>query len=257
MFSAITKSKDQDINRSTLLMRLGLLGIISFLLALAGPFGTFQAGEFLDRLLYWSILSGVSASIAWGVKGVVMKRLTHLPFVRKECVVILATTLLLTPFLWIWTMLVFPGQNVAAPNMIWMGGIVLLVCVSISALLHRAAIVMKYANSPVESAANVARIVKRLPETFEGKIIHLTVDGHIVRVITDADTFELRMRFADAVDEVSELDGIFTHRSHWVALAEIANVGSVNGRPCLLMSNGEEVPVSRKYQPALEALGIL
>jgi DNA-binding LytR/AlgR family response regulator len=85
----------------------------------------------------------------------------------------------------------------------------------------------------------------------------LSVDGHIVRVVTDAGIFDLRMRFTDAIEEVLELDGVCTHRSHWVVLTEIANVGTVNGRSCLLLSNGDEVPVSRKYQPELEMRGIL
>jgi DNA-binding LytR/AlgR family response regulator len=130
-------------------------------------------------------------------------------------------------------------------------GGVLLICASISAILCNVPLVIKFENPSIRTKQGQARIVKRLPEDFEGKIVRLSVDGHIVRVVTDAGIFDLRMRFTDAIEEVLELDGVCTHRSHWVVLTEIANVGTVNGRSCLLLSNGDEVPVSRKYQPGL------
>ena len=85
----------------------------------------------------------------------------------------------------------------------------------------------------------------------------MAIYGHIVRVITNVGTFDLRMRFSDAVDEVSEITGICAHRSHWVALAEIAETITVKGRPFLVLSNGDMVPVSRKYEPDLGVLGVL
>ena len=103
----------------------------------------------------------------------------------------------------------------------------------------------------------VARLVCRLPEDFCGKIVHLAIDGHIVWVIINVGTFDLRMRFSDAVDEVAEITGICAHRSHWVAIAKITETITVKGRPCLVLSNGDMVPVSRKYEPDLGVLGIL
>lgn len=50
----------------------------------------------------------------------------------------------------------------------------------------------------------VARLVRRLPEDFCVKIVHLAIDGHIVWVIINVGTFDLQMRFSDALDEVSE-----------------------------------------------------
>ena len=111
----------------------------------------------------------------------------------------------------------------------------LLICASISAILCNVPLVIKFENPTIRTKQGQARIVKRLPENFDGKIVRLSVDGHIVRVVTDAGIFDLRMRFTDAIEEVLELDGVCTHRSHWVVLTEIANVGTVNGRSCLLL----------------------
>lgn len=240
-----------------LLVRFGLIIIVSVLFTLAGPFGTFQAGEIIERFAYWFVLNFVSLATALGVKYAVVKHFAPRSVVAVECLAILITTLLFTPFLWYWTMTMFPGLIATPPTMLWMGGIVLIICSSISALLHSVPFLMDLTNQPIKPEVIEARIIRRLPASFDGKIVHLSVDGHIVRVFTDRGVFELRMRFADAVEEVSELDGVCIHRSHWVVLAEIVNVGTVNGRPYLLLSNGEEVPVSRKYQPNLETRGIL
>lgn len=261
MFSTILKFDVTDptmgTKRTIFFVGFGMLFVVSLLFSLIGPFGTFQVGDFIDRLMYWFVVNGVSISIALSIKHFVVRDLDHWPPIGKESVIILGITLLFTPLLWYWTMFIFPGLIVAPPSMLWIGGIVLTTCASMSVLLHGALFFMRYADQSTDVVAATARIVRRLPETFDGKIIHLNVDGHIVRVMTNVGSFELRMRFADAVDEVSELDGICTHRSHWVAVSEIVNVGWVSGRPSLHLSNGQEIPISRKYQPNLEAIGIL
>jgi hypothetical protein len=67
-----------DARRRTFLVRLGLLIITSLLFTLAGPFGTFQAGGFFDRLLYWFGVNGVSILIAVNVKKFGFKKICTL-----------------------------------------------------------------------------------------------------------------------------------------------------------------------------------
>jgi hypothetical protein len=254
-----TRNPFSNIKRNAFLVMFGLIVIVSILFTLAGPFGTFQVGHTTERFIYWFVLNGVSFTMALGSKYLIIKCLDPKSVVAIECLTILATTLLFTPFLWCWTVTMFPDLITTSPNILWMGGVVLIICSSISILFHGASFVMgtSISISPVVSEGVGARLLRRLPTNFDGKIIHLSADGHIVRAFTDTGVFELRMRFSDAVEEVSELDGVCIHRSHWVVLAEIVNVGAVNGRPCLLLSNGEELPVSRKHQTNLEARGIL
>ena len=200
------------------LVRFGLVLLISFLFTLAGPFGTFRTGLFLERFGYWFVLNGVSLSIALGVKSVSMNFFNPRTVIERECLIVLITTLLFTPFLWYWTTMMFPGLADDPPSILWMGGGVLLICASISAILCNVPLVIKFENPTIRTKQGQARIVKRLPENFDGKIVRLSVDGHIVRVVTDAGIFDLRMRFTDAIEEVLELDGVCTHRSHWVVL---------------------------------------
>ncbi len=100
-------------------------------------------------------------------------------------------------------------------------------------------------------------IHRRLPETFDGDILHLTVRDHFVDVIATNSTHTLRLRFADAVAEMEPIDGFCTHRSHWVNRKAISDVERDNGRIFLRLVNGTQVPVSRKFRPHLEDAGLI
>nr|WP_235789874.1 LytTR family DNA-binding domain-containing protein [Ruegeria pomeroyi] len=101
------------------------------------------------------------------------------------------------------------------------------------------------------------RIYKRLPEGFSEQILRLTVRDHSVDVVTDQGVHTIRSRFGDAIDEMSPIAGHCTHRSHWVTEAAIESVERSGGKTHLRLTNGDLIPVSRKYRPGLEDAGII
>ena len=100
----------------------------------------------------------------------------------------------------------------------------------------------------------VPRLQRRL-ENKQAEIVRLTVHDHFVIVITDKGQEQLRMRFADAVDEMAPLAGYCTHRSHWVPADTIVGYEKDCGKHFLRLTNGDLVPISRKYYPNLQAAG--
>ena len=104
-------------------MQFGLLAVTTILFALAVPFGTFQAGAFTDRLIYWFVLNYLSIFWAASTKGLATKHLNNWSFLSNESLVIVMIRLLFTPFLWFWTLSMFPGLITGLPTMILMGGI--------------------------------------------------------------------------------------------------------------------------------------
>jgi len=80
---------------------------------------------------------------------------------------------------------------------------------------------------------------------------------HFVDVITDTGTQTLRLRFADAVDEMEPAKGFLTHHSHWMSQDAIEGVERQDGKLFLRLNNNDIVPVSRTYRPALADAGIL
>ncbi|MDG1472772.1 MAG: LytTR family DNA-binding domain-containing protein [Ascidiaceihabitans sp.] len=237
-------------------VRIGVLGMISVLFAIAGPFGTYEAGDFGERLLYWMVLIAISLVDAICIKALISKYFARFSFLTRECLVILAMTAVFTAFLQVWTQAAFPGLTVSPPGYLLLASEVLVICAALSVIIYWVPQIARPAEQQ-ESVAQQPRLARRLPHDFSGQILRLTVNGHIVLVVTSQGSFDLRMRFADAVEEIAGLTGYFTHRSHWVNQSAVSHVIMRKGRPVLVMKNQDEVSVSRKYQTNIEAAGLL
>jgi hypothetical protein len=101
------------------------------------------------------------------------------------------------------------------------------------------------------------RVLERLPFDKRGALISLSVSDHYVEVVTTKGSELLLLRLSDAMAETGNIEGIQVHRSHWVALDQVASAKRDGAKAVLTMSNGQEVPVSRTYVPVLKETGIL
>ena len=233
--------------------------VISILLGISGPFGTFIHGDFGDRLVYWTVLVVVSWVLAELIMVVTDRVFAHSLLVR-ETAAISVFTALFTPFLIGWTVLVLPSHAANLFQWAVLAAYVFAISVVISVIRHGIPYWMGALYGPAreeEAATRPARLLRRLPDGFEGEVLRISADGHRVEVVTNSARFELRMRLADAVDEMRPVEGLCVHRSHWVAAEAVRDVVEAKGRPVLVLKNGDEVPVGAKYQPALEDAGWL
>jgi len=105
--------------------------------------------------------------------------------------------------------------------------------------------------------ARAAPFLERIPERLGRNLLHLHMQDHYVEVHTDEGSDLLLLRFRDAIREVDGLDGAQVHRSHWVAHPAVAGVERRSGRIALRLVNGNRVPVSRSFAPALRERGWL
>ena len=97
-----------------------------------------------------------------------------------------------------------------------------------------------------------ARFLDRLPAALGRDVVYLKVRSHYVNVVTTAGSGALLMRFADAVAELGD-QGMQVHRSYWVARRHVVGIERRADRTVLLLTAGEEVPVSRTYLAAVRA----
>lgn len=240
--------KRLDINSATLI---GAGAVLPALLAAhAAPFGAGDIG-FWSRVGFWSLVTGAGWLIVGGclrfAEAHGCERRRYLRDLMAVCLI----TLLFAPVLWLlcglWAIPVsgrFPGFAV----MVQYGAIF-----ACGILVLRRGIAAGAAPDP----APAPRILRRLPAGRDERIVRLTVRDHYVDIVTSARTYTLRMRFGDAIDEMEPVRGHCTHRSHWVVEDAISSVERHGGRVQLKLTNGNVVPVSRKYRPSLEAAGIL
>lgn len=113
------------------------------------------------------------------------------------------------------------------------------------------------AADPEPEQPEAPRLMRRLPDGTVGPVLRLSASDHFVEVVLPAETHSLRMRFADAIEEMDGVAGYCAHRSHWVAQAAITQVERDGARILLRLINDDTIPVSRTYRPRLEKAGIL
>lgn len=101
----------------------------------------------------------------------------------------------------------------------------------------------------------VPAIIARLPAGFPNQILALGVEDHYVRVHTHDRSEMLLMRLADAINEMSGMDGMQVHRSWWVAKDSIQKTKRDGRNLRLVLSNGLEIPVSRPNVAKLKQTG--
>lgn len=228
----------------------------------AGPFGTYIAMASLMRLGFWTAVVTVAILGDHFIRAVTMLFIRPQDKTRFELVAVGLAVALFGPFVW------------------WVGGFVaelngnpepaFLVAVWYVLLVTTVLVIMRRLTpefrrqsrlndrSAEESEPPQPRLMQRLPEELHGQILRLSADGHFVEVVTEHGSHRLRMRFIDAIGETDPQEGYCAHRSHWVTRAAIQEVLKPTPHKIVIrLTNGDEIPVGRKYKPDLEAAGIL
>ncbi|WP_353343006.1 LytTR family DNA-binding domain-containing protein [Litorivita sp. NS0012-18] len=269
-------------SRLTLAIWLGL----SFLAALTGPFGTFLAMGPARRSVYWFTVIGVAILIAITIRALAQRWLGPQRRNLRDLAVVCGNLFIFAPLLVNFNHALFPDAT--PPLMNWRNLVVYVLVISLAVVVMRRmhenrafrqnesgsvslgdarrfavdqasdSLVGVPSAVPVRAPSALPRLAERLPKGEDlGGILRLTVKDHFVDVVGRSGRERLRMRFADAIKEMEPVEGYCIHRSHWVAAGAIDSVRREGGKVYLCLTNGDEVPVSRKYRPDLEAAGVL
>lgn len=253
----------------------GLWACLTLLCVLAGPFGTEHVLTASQRAVYWGgvVLTGI-------VVGCGSRHFIDRFLASGEVVLLLAqpliNALLMTPIFLGLAHSMLPSS----PNPLRMAIYVYVVSASVvlirksyfqmvhaaeasalKAVSHaisqqmpaqeKASILPEAANLPA-----VPRLLSRLGPEMQAPVLRLQMRDHYVEVFTATGCEKLLMRFADAIAELDECDGIQVHRSHWVCRKAISHQSRERDRLSLVLSDGSIVPVSRSYRAAVDALNI-
>ncbi len=109
-----------------------------------------------------------------------------------------------------------------------------------------------------KSGVSSENFMKRLPIKYQNAELYaVSSEDHYVRVHTDNGEELILMRLSDALKELSEVDGLQTHRSWWVARQGIADSKSTGGKHHLILKSGGNAPVSRSFLKLTRDAGYL
>lgn len=238
-------------------------GFCALFAAIAGPFGTLDSDGFWFRLIYWLLV--VLVAMFFGRFFTLLAK-KHIGLHRPN-LVDLATMVgmgaVFTPILALMNAWLLGPRMVDRFSPATLLGFVL--AVSAAVCIVRRVVTAREIRAKNATGASgkmaapnaLPRLARRLPDDLDGPILRLMVRDHFVEVVTQRETHKIRMRFADAIEEMDMVPGYCTHRSHWVAREAIDSVEREDQRIHLRLKNGDTVPVSRTFRDPLLDAGIL
>lgn len=258
MFGPHLQSALRELQREVTDARAWLLfALVVLILGYSGPFQTFEALSIGPRFAYWGIMAAATyvtgAFFANWAACILMARRVNSRLLVPLIGLIAAVPVAMVVF--IVNALTFGPENfslVELASIVVFSAIVAIMVAAVSMIATRTSRAKSGA-----TAQNATRLMERLPHHKRGQLISMSVNDHYVDVTTSAGTELVLMRFRDAIAETEGVDGLQVHRSHWVALDQIADVRRRDGRVTITLKNGNELPVSRSYHNALKAHKLL
>ena len=224
---------------------------ISTLVALAGPFDTFSSMPPLLRIGFWGLLIGGAIVTVMFVCEVVKRATGEERTIGRDLRVAVIFSAIYGPVTWfgIETM-GEPASDLHMP--IWKTtAYVFLVC-GLVLYLRR---VLGVGDEPLPQEP---LLVRRFEGLSAAEIARVSVRDHYVDVHTVCGASRsVLMRFSDALEELKGIEGLRTHRSHWVARSAVTGAERENGKVFLVTKDNARVPVSRGFLEEVQSAGLL
>lgn len=240
----------------------GLLGL-GLVLGVAGPFGTLDNLPLLPRLAYWTTMILITGPVGFLLSHTTRRRLQSAGLPRLPAS-FLSGTLMGLPIaalvLGLNALFLDPGDVALGEGELALAIVFLSATVSpVITLIFFSPPDLPPPAAPTTARADSAtpRLLRRIPADLHGPLVALTAIDHYTEVVTTKGRHQILLRFSDAVAESAPTLGLRIHRSHWVALDQIATARRDGLRAIVTLTDGSERPVSRTYVLALEQAGYL
>lgn len=240
-----------------------LWAVLTVLVALAGPFGTYATVPVATRLLQWAVLIGAAILIGAAVRAFVHGIVGLRDFRRGSLLIaVLVTPIFAIPLHFIADTL-FGDIGPALPSTIEIGLFVFCVSLGVGAFRHAArGTVLTMGRATPEDPAQQGpavqpRVMDRIDPEQRGQLIRISGKDHYVELVTCKGRSTVLLRLSDAIAEAGPVAGVQVHRSHWVALDAVAGTERRDGKVFLTLRDGSTIPVSRNYRAEAEALGLI
>ncbi len=245
---------------------------IAVVMAVTGPFGTYETMGLGKRLLYFTITGVLAWALVIGFI-VALRRIeafNRWPIVvRMALAGILAAVPTTAAIIVVHGWLVWPTPWRAFPYIFPQTAflavvISILVGLFVERRLHaeadseRARVAESVAAAPAPGVEPVAPdFFRRVPPALGRDLLALEMEDHYLRIHTALGSDLILLRLRDALAELGPSCGRQVHRSWWVAEGAIGSVERNAGRNVLVLRNGLRVPVSKTFREQVKEAGWL
>lgn len=248
MRSLVSDFRDTFRSPLLLIVWLFLTAIVSY----SGPFGTYMALELPTRATYWGCVVALSIVTGCAIRLIVEHFMSEAHRLVKSLVHAVIMSTILAPLFYHGSVALMPGFKDQIPHLKALAVTIFFVAIAVTTTRN----LWISAHTPM-AHQNEVRLLARLEPEMRGRILRLCAGDHCVEVYTEHGTSTLRMRFSDALGELTGTPGMQVHRSHWVARDAIVGHMVDKGRLFLKLEDGAMVPVSRNYRAHVEESGLL
>lgn len=221
------------------------------LLIVSGPFGTISDLSLWERTVYWTMAIG-----AGFVGGEAYHRFAR-PILLRHRLRTLATVLSLVAISAsaLATVLLLETvfrQPVPLPFMFALFLSVSGVSVAVWGIVQLGT--PRSSDLPNVHSREFAAFQERWPADLKAaELCAMAAEDHFVRIYTSRGEALLSGKFSEALKAVQDIHGAQVHRSWWVADRSVARLDRTAGKWKLIVVDGPEVPVSRKFRPEVRA----
>lgn len=238
--------------------------LLTVILVVTGPFETHLSLGPMSLPIYWAVMVFGGKFVAVAIGLWIRQADVELSPLREIFLSAGAMVLIYAPPAYVWTWALVEPADGSLMAFHWFAVNVFIITVFVFAareiILHHM-LVERFAmaesgalhTGPMTGVQQV-RLMARIAADDPGPIRRIEALDHFVSVVTEQATYNLRMRFCDAVAEMDGAPGVVTHRSHWVRRDQIRGTHKEGGRLFLLLACGGQIPVSRKYRPMVEEI---
>jgi len=245
---------------------------IAVVMAVTGPFGSYETMGLGKRLLYFTItgvlawvlvigcivaLRRIEAFNRWPIV-IRMALAGILAAVPTTAAIIIVHGWLVWPVPWRAFPYIFPQTAFLAVVISILVGLFVERRLHAEADAERARVAESVAAAPAPGVEPVAPdFFRRVPPALGRDLLALEMEDHYLRIHTALGSDLILLRLRDALAELEPSRGRQVHRSWWVAEGAIASVERNGGRPMLVLRNRLRVPVSKSFREQVKAAGWL
>lgn len=235
--------------------------VLTIVLTVSGPFGTYERMDAATRLFDFAITSGIVLIIGVSTRALLQQGMLSLRFIPAVVIAsILTSVILAVPV----RQLFWRIAGVRAPVDIpaWhVAGIIAFSGFGSAAIRWAIARETTYPArdhappaEPADAGPRTPRLLDRLPEDIRGPLVRVSGQNHYVEVTTDNGSARVLLRLSDALAEIDSTAGAQVHRSHWVAASAVARRERDGARQVLVLRDGSRVPIGKSYLDNAEQL---
>jgi hypothetical protein len=245
---------------------------IAVVMAVTGPFGTYETMGLGKRLLYFTIIGVLTWALVIGFIVALrqIEAFNRLPIVIRMALagslaavpmtaaIIVVHGWLVRPIPWRVYAQIFPETSFLAVVISILVGLFVERRLHAEADTERARVAESVAAAPAPGVEPVTPdFFRRVPPALGRDLLALEMEDHYLRIHTALGSDLILLRLRDALAELGPSCGRQVHRSWWVAEGAIGSVERNAGRNVLVLRNGLRVPVSKTFREQVKEAGWL